>query len=53
MLVVCRECGKLVDEKQAVRMSEVGFKTFQQYKYDIPFISYYSGEHEIYTQIYE
>ena len=51
MLVVCRSCGKLVDEKEAIRMTEASYKTFEMIKLDIKFIQLWDSDHHIYTQI--
>uniref|UniRef100_A0A6H1ZYM6 Uncharacterized protein n=1 Tax=viral metagenome TaxID=1070528 RepID=A0A6H1ZYM6_9ZZZZ len=53
MNVICRECGKLVPEDEVIKMSMVEYKRWQTVIYDIPFMSYFPNEYNIYTQICE
>ena len=51
MKVICAICKKLVDEGEAIKMNMVEFKSFEQFRKNIPTISFSVNEHNIYTQI--
>jgi len=53
MKVICRNCGGLIPEDQAVKMSLVEFKQWEMIKKEINFISYGQHEHNIYIQLCE
>ena len=51
MQVICKNCGKLVQEEVAIKMSVADFKSFQMTKMDLEGCSFFENEHHQYTQI--
>ena len=49
MKVICKNCGGLTDEMEAVKMSYADFICWQQQ--DAPFVGWFEDDHERYTQI--
>ena len=46
MKVICRKCGELVEEKQAIKLNEVDYKRFTMNAFQ-----FYDSEYNQYTQI--
>ena len=53
MKVICVQCGKLVNESLAVKMSVAAHKSFEQGRLNIPFMCIMQSDYSIYTQICE
>ncbi len=51
MKVVCRYCGKLTPEEQAIKMNIAEYKTWEMFMIGAEFTSFPTHSHQEYTQI--
>lgn len=51
MKVICSHCRNLVDEEQAIKMSEYEYRVWEQVKNDIPFITIFPSDYQKYVPL--
>jgi len=51
MKVVCKMCGKLEDENEAIKMNQVEIRTMKMDLDGSEFMSFYQGEYNIYGAV--
>ena len=51
MKVVCKICGKLEDENEAIKMNQVEIRTIRMDMADAEFMQFHAGEYQIYGAV--